>query len=195
MDLKDLIGYFKYTSNLSNADFASEIGVSQATLSRWESGEIKSLNTQTKERLNMFLDIDVDEYLKHDLVKPILGTVKAGYNLTAFENIEDYITVSSDDAKKGDYFLRVTGDSMIDARIYPDDLIFVKEVDDVISNTIAVVMINGDEATVKRVIKKDETLILEAANPNVKPRYFSKDEVESLPVKIIGKVLYTRHNF
>ncbi len=195
MELKDLIGYFKYTSNLSNAEFASEIGVSQATLSRWESGDIKSLNTQTKKRLNEFLDIDVDEYLKHNLVKPILGVVKAGYNLTAFENIEDYLVVSSVDAKRGDYFLRVTGDSMIGSNIFPDSLIFVKEVDDVASGTIAVVLINGDEATVKKVIKKDETLILEASNPNTKARYFSKDEVESTPVQIIGQVLYAKHDF
>lgn len=195
MTLKDLIAYFKYSSNLNNAEFASEIGVSQATLSRWESGEIKSLNTQTKKRLSNYLNIDVDEYLKYDLVKPIVGVVKAGYNLNAVENIEDYVVVSSVDAKKGDYFLRVTGDSMIDARIFPDSLVFIKEVDDVPSGTIAVILINGDEATLKRVIKKDNTLILEAANVNVKPRYFSEEEVINLPVKIIGKVLYTKHEF
>ncbi len=195
MDLKDLIGYFKYTSNLSNAEFANEIGVSLATLSRWESGEIKSLNTKTKKRLADFLDIDVDEFLKNDLVKPIIGVVKAGYNMNAYENIEDYITVSSSDARKGDYFLRVSGDSMINSQIYPNSLIFVKEVNDVDSGTIAVVLINGEEATVKKVIKKDEMLILEASNPNVDTRYFSKDEVESLPVRIIGKVLYTKVDF
>ncbi|NLY62454.1 MAG: helix-turn-helix domain-containing protein [Erysipelothrix sp.] len=195
MTLQDLIGYFKYASNLTNAEFASEIGVSQATLSRWESGEIKSLNTQTKKRLSEFLDIDVDDYLKYDLVKPILGVVKAGYNLNAVENIEDYVLVSSMDAKRGDYFLRVTGDSMIDAKIFPDSLIYVKEVDDVDSGSIAVVLINGEEATVKRVIKKDQTLILEAANPNVKARYFSEAEVMEIPIKIIGKVLYAKHDF
>lgn len=195
MTLQDLIGYFKYASNLTNAEFASEIGVSQATLSRWESGEIKSLNTQTKKRLSEFLDIDVDDYLKYDLVKPILGVVKAGYNLNAVENIEDYVLVSSMDAKRGDYFLRVTGDSMIDARIFPDSLIYVKEVNDVDSGSIAVVLINGEEATVKRVIKKDQTLILEAANPNVKARYFSEAEVMEIPIKIIGKVLYAKHDF
>ncbi len=195
MTLKDLIAYFKYTSNLSNSEFAHEIDVSLATLSRWESGEIKSLNTKTKERLSEFLDIDIDEYLKYDLVKPILGVVKAGYNLNAVENIEDYVVVSSMDAKRGHYFLRVTGDSMIEDKIFPDSLIYVQEVDDVESNTIAVVLINGEEATVKRVIKKDNTLILEAGNPNVKPRYFSAAEIEDLPVKIIGKVLYTKHDF
>ena len=195
MQLKDLIGYFKYASNLTNAEFASEIGISLATLSRWESGEIKSLNTKTKQRLSEFLDIDVEEYLKNDLVKPILGVVKAGYNMNAYENIEDYITVSSADARKGDYFLRVSGESMINSQIYPNSLIFVKEVNDVDSGTIAVILINGEEATVKKVIKKDEMLILEASNPNVETRYFSKDEVESLPVKIIGKVLYTKVDF
>lgn len=195
MELKNLIGYFKYASNLSNSEFASEIGVSQATLSRWESGEIKSLNTQTKARLAEFLDIDIDQYLKYDLVKPILGVVKAGYNLMAHENIEDYVTVSASDANRGDYFLRVSGDSMIGARIYPDDLIFVKTVDDVPSNTIAVVLINGEEATVKRVIKKDNVLILEAANPNTQTRYYTQDEVASIPIKIIGQVLYTKYDF
>lgn len=195
MQLKDLIGYFKYASNLTNAEFASEIGISLATLSRWESGEIKSLNTKTKQRLSEFLDIDVEEYLKNDLVKPILGVVKAGYNMNAYENIEDYITVSSADARKGDYFLRVSGESMINSQIYPNSLIFVKEVNDVDSGSIAVILINGEEATVKKVIKKDEMLILEASNPNVETRYFSKDEVESLPVKIIGKVLYTKVDF
>ena len=59
----------------------------------------------------------------------------------------------------------------------------------------AVVLINGDEATVKRVIKKDRVLILEAANPKVENRYFTQEEVETLPVKIIGRVLYTKHEF
>ena len=195
MQLKDLIGYFKYTSGLSNAEFAAEIGVSQATLSRWESGEIKSLNTQTKERINAYLDIDVDQYLLHDLVKPILGTVKAAYNHMAVENIEDYIVVSPTDAKKGDYFLRVTGDSMIGSHIYPNSLLFIKTVDDVPSNTIAVVLINGDEATIKTVIKKDTALILEASNPNTKTRYYSQEEVETIPIQIIGKVLYSKHDF
>lgn len=195
MQLKDLIGYFKYTSGLSNAEFSNEIGVSQATLSRWESGDIKSLNTQTKQRLQEFLNIDIDQYLKYDLVKPILGVVKAGYNLMAHENIEDYVVVSPTDANRGDYFLRVSGDSMIGSRIYPDDLIFIKTVDDVPSGTIAVVLINGEEATVKTVIKKDNVLILEASNPNTKTRYYSQEEVEEIPIQIIGQVLYTKFDF
>lgn len=195
MELKELISYFKYKSGLSNAAFASDIGISQATLSRWESGDIKSLNTTTKARLSDYLEIDIDQYLKHQLVKPILGVVKAGYDLNAIEHIEDYEVVSSTDAQKGDYFLRVSGDSMIDAHIYPGSLIFVKTVDDVPSGAIAVVLINGDEATVKRVIKKDRVLILEAANPKVENRYFTQEEVETLPVKIIGRVLYTKHEF
>ncbi len=195
MELRELIGYFKYKSGLNNSEFSKAIGINRVTLNRWESGEIKSINSEAKKNLEAFLNIDVDQYLKFDLVKPLLGVVKAGYDLNAVENIEDYIEVTSAEASKGDYFLRVTGDSMIGSNIFPNSLIYVKAVDDVPSGTIAVVLINGDEATVKKVIKKDDTLILEASNPNVENRYYSRDEVSSIPIQIIGKVLFTKHSF
>ncbi len=195
MELKDLIAYFKYKSGLNNTEFAKAIGINRVTLSRWESGEIKSLNSEAKENLSQYFELDVDQYLNYNLVKPLLGTIKAGYNLTAVENIEDYLIVSPTDAVKGDYFLRVTGDSMVNAQIYPGSLIYVKATSDVPSGSIAVVLINGDEATVKKVIKKDDVLILEAANPTVPHRYFTLSEIEKLPVIILGQVLYTKVEF
>ena len=56
-------------------------------------------------------------------------------------------------------------------------------------------MIGGEEVTVKRIIKKPDMLILEATNPLVENRYFSNEEVEQLPVRIIGKVVYTKTYF
>ncbi len=195
MELKELIAYLKYQANLNNVELARNLGVNRATLSRWESGEIKSLNSEAKQRINQYFKIDVDQYLTHNLVKPLLGTVKAGYDLSAVENIERYLEVSASDAIKGDYFLRVSGDSMINAQIYPGSLIYVKAVNDVASGSIAVVLINGEEATVKKVIKKDNILILEAANPEVANRYYSIKEVAEIPIQIIGQVLYSKIEF
>ena len=56
-------------------------------------------------------------------------------------------------------------------------------------------MIGDDEVTVKKIIKKPDMLILEATNPQVENRYFTKEEVEYLPVRIIGKVVYTKTYF
>lgn len=195
MELKELIAYLKYQSNLNNVEFARALGINRATLSRWESGEIKSLNSEAKQSLNQYFNIDIDKYLTFDLVKPLLGTVKAGYDLLAVENIEKYIEVSASDALKGDYFLRVSGDSMINAHIYPGSLIYVKAVNDLPSGSIAVVLINGEEATVKKIIKKENILVLEAANPAVDNRYYSLKEVAEIPIQIIGQVLYSKVEF
>ena len=78
---------------------------------------------------------------------------------------------------------------MIGSRIFEDDLILVQQTTDVNSGELGIVMINGDEATVKRVIKKENLLILESSNPQYETRYFTAKEVEALPVQIIGRVL------
>ena len=133
-------------------------------------------------------------YLKYHFFKPIVGVVKAGYDSFANQDIEGYEEVSKNDYDRGDYYLRVKGDSMIGSRIYEGDLILVQKTSDVQSGELGVVMINGDEATVKRIIKKESMLILEASNPKVETRYFTADEVENLPVRIIGKVINVKMN-
>lgn len=88
-------------------------GVSRATYFRWLSGNTK-LRVRTKENVSKVLDIDnIDEVLEEsENYKPILGTTRAGYDMIAEQDIEGYIKVTHEDAKQGDYFLRVEGDSM-----------------------------------------------------------------------------------
>ena len=71
----------------------------------------------------------------------------------------------------------------------------VKAVNDLPSGSIAVVLINGEEATVKKIIKKENILVLEAANPAVDNRYYSLKEVAEIPIQIIGQVLYSKVEF
>ena len=127
-------------------------------------------------------------------IKPILGNVKAGYDLWAEQDIEGYIELGQADAQKGDYFLRVVGDSMEGAHIYDGDLVYVQSCSTVESGRIAVVMI-GDEATIKKVYFKNELMILEAANPKYESKFFTMQEVEEIPVKVIGLVRFVRTDF
>ncbi|WP_254051821.1 LexA family protein [Erysipelothrix rhusiopathiae] len=103
--------------------------------------------------------------------------------------------VSKREYDQGDYFLKVVGDSMTGSRIYDGDLIFIKKTQDIVSGDIAVVLIQGDEVTVKRVILKDDLMILEATNPDYPTRYYNAEEVMMLPVEVIGKVLNVRVDF
>ena len=119
---------------------------------------------------------------------PILGTVKAGYDWLAEENIIDYITLKENIPNVGEYYaLRITGDSMLPL-LAEGDLVIVHDQDDVESGQTAVVLINGEEATVKKVVKTKEGIELHAMNPYYPVKKFTFEDMQKIPVKIIGRV-------
>ncbi|MGM9890971.1 MAG: LexA family protein [Floccifex porci] len=198
MNIQQILNEYKRQTNVTNDYIAQKIGVTKSTVSRWCNGQIKKISPDTLQKLSSLIGIDFDQMTKitqFSFEKPILGTVKAGYGLFAQENIEGYLSVSEEEYEQGDYFLRVEGNSMIQAKIHDQDLLYVKSVNDVTNHTIGIVLIENEEVTVKRIIKKEKYLILEAANPDVEPKIFTWEEVKSLPVQIIGKVIYARRNF
>lgn len=198
MTIQDILREYKKKTGYTLEYMASLLGITRFTLSRIMSGETKKISEDLVANLSKLLDQDVEQLMKESLFKyekPILGTAKAGYGLFADENVLGYEEVSEKDNKQGDYFLQVTGDSMNGAKIHDGDLVYIRQCSDVNSGEIAVVLISGTEVTIKRVIKKPNMLILEAANPGIENRYFTPKEVEELPVKIIGKVLYSKTFF
>lgn len=125
---------------------------------------------------------------------PLLGRVAAGIPIEAIENIEDYeemyIPALED---PHDYFaLRIVGHSM-EPRIWDGDVVIVHKQSDVDSGQIAVVLVNGDDATVKQVKKSENGLTLIGLNPTVyTPHFYTADEVNNLPVRILGAVCEVR---
>lgn len=194
MNFKEYLKRYKEKMGVSNEYIASQLGVNRSTATRWLKGDTKVTNPEVIEKLSFILGVDVESLINGEerYEKPVLGEVKAGYDLLIDENFEGYEQVTQDDYYRGDFFLRVVGDSMSGAHIHDGDLLYVKKCNDVPSGTIAVVLINRCEVTVKKVIKKEGLLILEPANPSVDVRYYSQEEVESLAVEIIGKALYSR---
>ena len=194
MNFKEYLKRYKEKMGVSNEYIASQLGVNRSTVTRWLKGDTKVTNPEVIEKLSFILGVDVESLINSEerYEKPVLGEVKAGDDLLIDENFEGYKQVTQDDYYRGDFFLRVVGDSMSGAHIHDGDLLYVKKCNDVPSGTIAVVLINRCEVTVKKVIKKEGLLILEPANPSVDVRYYSQEEVESLPVEIIGKALYSR---
>lgn len=119
---------------------------------------------------------------------PLLGTVKAGYNWLAEENIVDYITVRENIPNVNEYFaLRVTGDSMLPL-LSDGDLVIVHSQEDIESGQTAVILINGEEATIKKIIKTNEGIELHAMNPYYPIRKFTYEDMKNNPIKIIGRV-------
>ena len=197
MQLSDILKEYKDKTGFSDDYIAQHLNVSRSTVNRWVSGDTKKVQPKIIAKLSELMNLDIEEILTSSLFmiqKPILGYAKAGYDLFAEENYLGYEMVTSEEDRDGDYFLKVEGDSMIGAKIHDGDLVYVKKTNTVNNNEIAVVLV-GEEVTIKKVIQKDEILILEAANAAYENKYFTKAEVIELPVSIIGRVVYSKTMF
>lgn len=125
---------------------------------------------------------------------PLLGYIRAGAPTEAIE-IKEYIDVISPVYLHGDYFaLTVKGDSMA-PRFIEGDIVIVKKQPDVESGEIAVVIVNGFDATLKKVTKHENGISLIPFNHVYEPMFYSKKDIEELPVEILGKVVELRGCF
>ena len=197
MTLKEMVHQYKIKTGCSDSELARRCNVSRSTVARWSSGEIKKVNDDTAEILSHLLGYNITPILMGmdtTIRLPILGYAKAGYDLFAEENYLGEEETTLKERENGDYYLRITGNSMSSIGIMDGSLVLVRQCDSIPSGKIAVVMID-QEVTVKRVIYKKGMMILEAANPDVESRYFTPQEIKELPVKIIGQVLSCRTSF
>lgn len=115
---------------------------------------------------------------------PLLGTIACGEPILAEENIEDYINMPEN--TKGTFALRCKGDSMINARIFDGDIVYIREQPDVENGEIAAVLIEN-EATLKRVYKNENSVELRPENPMYKPIVFYNEDINK--IKILGKAV------
>jgi SOS-response transcriptional repressor LexA len=125
------------------------------------------------------LETTFDMILRDSVVQiPIYGEIKAGYDFVAEQNIIGYKIASKSEVSDGDYFyLIVKGDSMIEEGIHEGYHVLVKKQNHVSNGKIGVVIVNGDEATLKRVYYDGDNIILQAANKNIPPRVLPIDQV------------------
>ncbi len=115
---------------------------------------------------------------------PLLGTIACGEPILAAENIEALI--NADENLNADFALRCKGDSMINARIFDGDIVYIREQPDVEDGEIAAVLI-GEEATLKRVYKYPSKVVLRPENPLYDDMIYSKEEMNE--VRILGKAV------
>ncbi|MEG0077411.1 MAG: XRE family transcriptional regulator [Anaerorhabdus sp.] len=197
MELSELIRNYKNSQQLTNEELASRIGVTETTIYRWLSGDVKRIQEEPAKKISELVGFDILPVIKNQLPllrKPILGVAKAGYGLFLEDNYLGEEEVTLDEYQRGDYFLQVNGDSMIGSGILDKSLVYVKQTSTLNNHDIGVIQL-GDEVTIKKYIRKKEVLILEASNPAVQSQYFTQAEVEQLPIRILGKVLYCKTNY
>lgn len=192
------LNYWMNNLNKTQTDLMNDLELSSSTVSDWCNAK-KYPRMGTVQMLADYFGI-----LKSDLIEerkkssdkiPVLGIVKAGYDYLADENIIGYVSVNDASLKNEDFFaLKVKGNSMV-PEIYENDIAIVKKQSDFDNGDYVVVLINGEEATIKTGYKTDEGLLLKPANKSVSQLTFNKNDIETLPVKIIGVVYNITRSF
>lgn len=206
---QDKLKELRTSKNLTQTDLAKQLNqqfdlkIDRSMVSKWETGFQEPV-TYTIKCLSQFFGVSMD-YLNDNeetarnsskgVKIPVLGYVKAGVPMEAVENIIDYEEIPLEMARTGEYFgLKIKGDSM-EPRILEGDVVIVRKQETVENGETAVVLVNGDEATVKRFYKSAMGISLISTNTKYDPFNYSPEEVEHLPVSVIGKVVELRGKF
>ena len=127
---------------------------------------------------------------------PVLGQVAAGIPIESITDILDYEEIPAHMAQDGSEFfaLQLKGDSM-EPRMKSGDVVIVRKQETCDSGDIAIVCVNGDEATCKKVLKQSDGILLMPFNSAYSPTFYSNEQIENLPVRIFGKVMELRAKF
>ena len=197
MDFKEKIKTYRKDRGLSQQDIADYFGYkSFTTIQKWEDGS-STPPAKTLKRLAEFFGVSVEDLITESkkIAIPILGTVRGGLLRLAQDEWLGQELVPVEESLGGEYFyLEVIGDSMINARIYPGDLVYVKRQPIVESGTIAVVLV-GDEATLKRVYYKDNGMVLHPENPKYEDMIYTQEDIEEKNIQVIGEVIHSKIRF
>jgi len=197
MDFKEKIKTYRKDRGLSQQDIADYFGYkSFTTIQKWEDGS-STPPAKTLKRLAEFFGVSVEDLITESekIAIPILGTVRGGLLRLAQDEWLGQELVPVEESLGGEYFyLEVIGDSMINARIYPGDLVYVKRQPIVESGRIAVVLV-GDEATLKRVYYKDNGIILHPENPKYEDMIYTQEDIEEKNIQVIGEVIHSKIRF
>ena len=181
-------------------ELAQKMDLNPAALNKIENGK-RSIKEEEISKVAQIFGISTDTLLGVNTPRPgnripILGTVVAGQPAYAAENIVGWEEVTDKMSMQGKLFaLKVKGSSM-EPEFKEGDIVIVREQPDIESGDIAVVLINGDEATLKKVKKDPNGLFLYAFNQAVyEPHFYSNNDIETLPVRIVGRLIENRRSW
>lgn len=197
-------------NNMKQVDLVEKTNLDKSLISNYLSGKYKAKQDKlyllaealhVSEAWLMGYDVPMDKNIKIDelgnpvVSLPLVGTVQAGYDYLAQQNWIGTVDVSENIARAEEYFaLKVKGDSMSPVFL-EDDIVIIKKQNDCENNEYAIVLVNGDEGTLKKIKKTDAGIVLQPLNPAYEPIMYTYDEITSIPIVIIGIVKHLQRNF
>lgn len=189
-------------SKLPQSEIAKRINVSPQTFNTWiqgkaipRMGKIQLLADYFKIEKSNLIEEKSNITISQGIKIPVLGTVPAGIPISAVEDILDYEEIPQLWANQGEFFaLKIKGDSM-EPRMISGDVAIVKQQSDADSGDVVIALVNGNEATCKKLEKTNNGIMLISTNTKYAPMFFSNEQISELPVVILGKVVELRQKY
>ena len=196
MKFTDKLDMLMKERGLTRMALSRESGIPYTTIVNFYEKGTDNIKLSTLRKLADYFGVSIDYFaddnyddrsisvLGEMINIPIVGRISCGNGSYAYEDIEGYEAIPKEWVSSGEYFfLRAKGDSMIGARIHNGDLLLIRKQDTVENGEIAAVLINGEEAVLKRVYKHNGMIVLQSENPDYPPIFSPPTEV-----RILGKL-------
>lgn len=205
MGMSDRIKERRIAMGYTQEELAHKLGLQKSAIAKYENGRVENIKRSTIAQMAELLECS-PAYLmgwdqpnsvsqKKGVSIKVLGRVAAGIPIEAVTDIIDTEEITDELARTGEFFgLQIHGDSM-EPRMLEGDVVIVRQQDDAESGDIVIAMVNGYEATCKKLVKHEEGISLVSFNSKYEPMYFSRIEIQTKPVRIIGKVVELRGKF
>lgn len=196
MKLKEL----RKEHNITQLQLSNKIGVSRSAIAMYETNQTQP-DLDVVKKIAEYFNVSIDYLLDNNdsnhskVIKiPVLGVIPAGVPIEAIEDVLGYEEITPKLASTGEFFaLKVKGDSML-PDIKNGDILIVRKQDDAENGDICVVMVNGNDATVKKIKKMESGLMLIPNNSDYETMFFGNEEIITKPVRIIGKAIEIRRS-
>lgn len=201
-EVVELVKKLTEEQNMSMSELGRRVGIAKSAISRYFNGtrelplnKIGDFASVLHTTPDYLLGIDYEPPKPQGLKIPVLGTVAAGVPISAVEDILDYEEVPQSWENQGEFFaLKIKGDSM-EPRMESGDVVIVKQQPDANSGDTVIVLVNGDDATCKKLQKTDNGIMLVSTNPKYPPMFYSTEDIQTKPVVILGKVVELRQKY
>ena len=200
--MKNILYTLRKAKNMTQEEVSNLLQIDRRNYPRLESCEITKVANDKLQILAKLYNVSMD-YLfsngkdaeRKGVRIAVLGSIPAGIPVEAVEDIIDFEEIPYQLAMTGEFFgLKVKGNSM-SPKISHNDVVIIRRQENAETGDICAVMVNGNEATLKQIKKLDNGIMLIPFNPEYAPMFYSIDDIEKLPIKIIGKVVEARIKF
>lgn len=211
MGMAERIKERRLIMNYTQEELAEKLGLQKSAIAKYENGRVENIKRSVIAQMSDILECSPaylmgwdnnispisngTKHKKYGTTINVLGRVAAGVPIEAIEDIIDTEEISEEMASTGEFFgLQIHGDSM-EPKMNEGDVVIVRQQEDAESGDVVIAMINGCDATCKRLKKYADGIMLLSNNPKYDPMVFTNKEILEKPVKIIGRVMELRSKF